>query len=481
MLGASTFCERAISDQNILLAGVSEQSAIAVTINVGVGVMSGISTMDDSFTQTSTGTFISSGANSELDFNYTQTAVGLRARLGTSEQSAEFTKSTNSIMIGSGISTQVINLDQESVGGLLYEVVVPEGDEDWTDLSPADNETWSTISPSGDESWVDVRTRIIQDVNMASTYTANTGLEKIGSGEQAGTWGTTTNTNFDIIDGVLNGVLSLTITGNTTLTTSDGATSNGHYKVLLLGGTPSGAFNLTIDPNDQQKWFFINNNSGQTCTVLQGGGTGTTVALGTTASAIIYADGAGANANVGTVSTDVLGDTTPQLGGNLDTNGKNINFGDAATAGSDDTLQFGASQDLKIYHDGSHSYINDSGTGNLRLAGSQVDIMGGTDSGETMATFVDDGAVTLYHNNAVKIATSATGVSVTGTLAASTAVTAPSTTVTTMNATTVDLGDYTITETSSELRIAYQGTNKFKLDASGNLTVVGNITAYGSI
>jgi hypothetical protein len=316
---------------------------------------------------------------------------------------------------------------------------------------------------------------------MASTYTANTGLEKIGSGEQAGTWGTTTNTNFDIIDGVLNGVLSLTITGNTTLTTSDGATSNGHYKVLLLGGTPSGAFNLTIDPNDQQKWFFINNNSGQTCTVLQGGGSGTTVALGTTASAIIYADGAGANANVGTVSTDVLGDTTPQLGGNLDTNGKNINFGDAATAGSDDTLQFGASQDLKIYHDGSHSYINDSGTGNLRLAGSQVDIMGGTDSGETMATFVDDGAVTLYHNNAVKIATSATGVSVTGTLAASTAVTAPSTTVTTMNATTVDLGDYTITETSSELRIAYQGTNKFKLDASGNLTVVGNITAYGSI
>jgi hypothetical protein len=202
---------------------------------------------------------------------------------------------------------------------------------------------------------------------MASTYTANTGLEKIGSGEQAGTWGTTTNTNFDIIDGVLNGVLSLTITGDTTLTTSDGATSNGHYKVLLLGGTPSGAFNLTIDPNDQQKWFFINNNSGQTCTVLQGGGTGTTVALGTTASAIIYADGAGANANVGTVSTDVLGDTTPQLGGNLDTNGKNINFGDAATAGTDDTLEFGASDDMQLYHDATNSYITNK-TGALKIA-----------------------------------------------------------------------------------------------------------------
>jgi hypothetical protein len=145
MLGASAFCERAISDQNILLAGISEMSALAINTYVGVGVMSGISTMDDSFTQTSTGTFISSGANSELDFNYTQTAVGLRARLGTSEQSAEFTKSTNSIMIGSGISTQVINLDQESVGALLYEVVVPEGDENWTDISPADDETWVEV------------------------------------------------------------------------------------------------------------------------------------------------------------------------------------------------------------------------------------------------------------------------------------------------------------------------------------------------
>ena len=46
---------------------------------------------------------------------------------------------------------------------------------------------------------------------MASTYTSNTGIEKIGSGEQAGTWGTTTNTNFDIIDRALNGVVTLNI------------------------------------------------------------------------------------------------------------------------------------------------------------------------------------------------------------------------------------------------------------------------------
>ena len=249
---------------------------------------------------------------------------------------------------------------------------------------------------------------------MASTYTANTGIEKIASGEQAGTWGTTTNANFDIIDDALNGVLSLAISGNTTLTTSDGTASNGHHKVILLTDSVSSAFNLTIAPNDVQKWYFVNNNTDQIATALQGGGSGTTVAIGAGASAIIYADGAGTNANVATVSTDVLGDSSPQLGGNLDVNGKNINFGDAATAGSDDTLQFGASQDLKIFHDGSNSVIRDSGTGNLQLSGSQVDIMGGADEGETMATFVDNGAVTLYNDNAVKLATSSTGITVTG-------------------------------------------------------------------
>ena len=78
---------------------------------------------------------------------------------------------------------------------------------------------------------------------------------------------------------------------------------------------------------------------------------------------------------------------------------------------------FGTGSDLEIYHDASNSYIVDSGTGNLKIQGSQVDILG---SGETMATFVDDGAVTLYHNNVAKVATSANGASITGTLLATT-------------------------------------------------------------
>jgi len=172
---------------------------------------------------------------------------------------------------------------------------------------------------------------------MASTYTSNTGIEKIGAGEQAGTWGNTTNNNLDIVDRTLNGVITLTITGNKTLTTSDGTLSEGHYKVLVLSGSPSGAFDLTIDPNDQQKWFFIKNSTNQTATVKQGGGSGTTVALATNTSGIIFADGTGANANVASVPTDLVGDTSPQLGGDLDTNGNAILFGSSKWAISLDT------------------------------------------------------------------------------------------------------------------------------------------------
>ena len=172
---------------------------------------------------------------------------------------------------------------------------------------------------------------------MASTYTSNTGIEKIGAGEQAGTWGNTTNNNLDIVDRTLNGVVTLTITGDKTLTTSDGTLSEGQYKVIVLSGSPSGAFNLTIDPNDQQKWYFIKNSTNQTVTVKQGGGSGTTVALATNTSGIIYADGTGANANVAAVPTDLVGDTTPQLGGDLDTNGNAILFGSSKWAISLDT------------------------------------------------------------------------------------------------------------------------------------------------
>jgi hypothetical protein len=54
-------------------------------------------------------------------------------------------------------------------------------------------------------------------------------------------------------------------------------------------------------------------------------------------------------------------------------------------------------------------------------------------------------------------------------------------TITTLNSTTVDLGNWTVTEASGVLLFATGGTNKAKLDASGNFTVAGDVTAFGTI
>jgi len=139
---------------------------------------------------------------------------------------------------------------------------------------------------------------------MASTYTVNTGIELITNGEQSGTWGDTTNTNLEIIDRLTNGVGDITLTGTTrTLTTSDGALSDGQYKVLVFGGTPSGTNTVTISPNDQEKLYFIVNNSGESIILTQGSGTTVTVATGATD--IVYADGGGAGANVASLGADL--------------------------------------------------------------------------------------------------------------------------------------------------------------------------------
>jgi len=132
---------------------------------------------------------------------------------------------------------------------------------------------------------------------MASTYTTNSGIEKPATGEQAGTWGATTNTNFDIIDRSLNGVGTISLSGTThTLSTTDGTLSDGMFRVLNILGSPSGTNTITISPNTADKLYFVYNGSGQTVIFSQGVGSNVSVPNG--ASKIIYADGAGAGAAV---------------------------------------------------------------------------------------------------------------------------------------------------------------------------------------
>lgn len=131
----------------------------------------------------------------------------------------------------------------------------------------------------------------------------------------------------------------------------------------------------------------------------------------------LYAvSGAGSGQNIAISGQKIISENT---NGNiqLDPNGTGeVQFLSDTTMGDSFKHQMGDGDDFKIYHDGSHSYISDEGTGNLKIQGSQIDILGGADGAETMATFVDNGAVTLYYDNSAKMSTVTAGIDITGDL-----------------------------------------------------------------
>ena len=130
------------------------------------------------------------------------------------------------------------------------------------------------------------------------------------------------------------------------------------------------------------------------------------------------------------ITTNIIGDTTPQLGGNLDANSKDISgvnnlnvsgvstftgdvsFGSTVTFGDNDQILMGDGDDLKIYHSGTNSIISDNGNGalDLRTNGGSVRIR--TTGLEEIAQFNKNGSVDLYYDNSLKFQTTGIGVSV---------------------------------------------------------------------
>jgi len=111
---------------------------------------------------------------------------------------------------------------------------------------------------------------------------------------------------------------------------------------------------------------------------------------------------------------DLVNDTSPQLGGNLEVNTKNIVFGDSSDGTSDDVLKFGDGTDLVIYHNGNHSII-DNNTGELRIGGDHIELRNSALNSTRLAS-TSSGALELYHSNSKKLETTSNGVTVTGTI-----------------------------------------------------------------
>ena len=171
---------------------------------------------------------------------------------------------------------------------------------------------------------------------MASTY-APLGVEKMATGENAGTWGTKTNTNLEIIEQFAGGYTTQAVSdsGDTDLSVTDGGTgATLAHRVIELTGALTGARNVTIPIDVQQLYAVKNSTTGsQAVTFKYVTGTGSSVTFtgGDTSSKIVYGTGSGSNPNivdlgfVTTGGTQTLTNktlTSPKIGTSiLDTNG----------------------------------------------------------------------------------------------------------------------------------------------------------------
>jgi len=171
------------------------------------------------------------------------------------------------------------------------------------------------------------------------------------------------------------------------------------------------------------------------------------VTLGTN-SAVTEAQVDNININGNTISsTDTNGNITlaPNGTGVVALSSTDLTFGD------NDKAIFGAGSDLQIYHNGSTSFIDDAGTGALAIRSNEIQLQKYT--GETLASFLADSTVQLRYDNSAKLATTATGIDVTGTVVS--------------DGLTVDTNTLYVDSTNNRVGI---GTNSpgYLLDVAGN-------------
>ena len=293
---------------------------------------------------------------------------------------------------------------------------------------------------------------------MPSSYTANGGIRLPASGEESGTWGDIVNTNMEIIDRLTNGVTTISLAGTThALSTGDGTLSEGQYGVIILGGAPSGTNTITIAPNDGQHVYIVKNLSGQDAIFTQGSGSNVTIPNGT--SKIVATDGAGSGAAVTDV-TSVL-----QLS-SID----NTPIGITTRAAGDFTY-LNAQDGLSL----GGTFVTSTATELNVLDGitsttAELNILTGVTADATELNYVDGVTSAIQTQMDLKAP-----------LASPTLTTPTLTTPTLASVITITGGsaNWTAVASGTTLTFTYDGANIMQLDSSGNLTVIGNVTAYG--
>ena len=252
---------------------------------------------------------------------------------------------------------------------------------------------------------------------MSSTYSPNLRVELIGSGDQAGTWGTTTDNNFAyIFDSAIAGYQAVTVTSTAqALTYVNGPTSTANLNqsvyAMLKFNSASAATAIYAPP--VSKTYIIWNNSGYTITVY---------------------------------NSTVIGNTTAAGTGIAIANGDKV----------------------MVWSDGTNFY-------ETKAAGLTATL--GVPSGGTGATSFTSGA--LLKGAGTGAVTVASAADIVGQIS-TTAVTNATNATTAAAATSLVTTNFSVVESGGKLYFKYGATNIASLDSSGNFVSLANVTAYGT-
>ena len=249
---------------------------------------------------------------------------------------------------------------------------------------------------------------------MASTYVNDLRLNELGTGDGSGTWGTTTNTNLELIGEAFGfGTEAIASNADThTSTVADGASNQARHMNIKYTGALDSDCTITISPNTISRVHFIENattDSGSSgpYNIIISQGSGSNVTIGNGKVSAVYLDGAGSGAAVVDAFTDlsIAGDFS--VAGTLLPSG-DTSAGDAAAIGHTSALGVivtgqGSTNDITLVNDADATVLAvPTGTTN-------VDIVGVA----TAETFEPDGDTTAGDNAAIGY-TSAEGIIVTG-------------------------------------------------------------------
>jgi len=318
---------------------------------------------------------------------------------------------------------------------------------------------------------------------MASTYTP-LGIELMATGENAGTWGTKTNANLNLFEQLSGGFKQVSIAGGadtTALTVADGAlTGTAQARMIEFTGTITGNQIVTI-PLDVETFYFLKNTTSGAYTVqfkyVSGSGDTFTFATGNKSTAILFATANdGTNPDIIQIQTggDVVDDTSPQLGGDLDVNGNKI----VSTSNGNIELEPNGTGDVILDTDqvtiggGSEvGQISSNGAYDLKLVTNS-----NTDSGNITITDGANGDITLTPNGTGDVVASADTVKVgdSGAAAVLTSNGAGTLTVTTGGATDLILNTNSGTNSGViQITDAANGNIAITPNGSGNIVLDG--------